>query len=1376
MANTTILPRPLPGKTKSSRDKTFVHVPATMTRRVLKSAGESLRLHQFFENTCDRTPGAVALVCGPDRLSYADLDARANRLGNYLVRLGIRPGDRVGLLLERSVDTYAALLAVLKCGAAYVPLDPTLPPDRLAFIAEDSALNLLLTTVSFQAAVAGMSCRLLDLDAASPAVELESDSRPAVADEGDSLGYINYTSGTTGRPKGVMVNHSSICNLLEVCLPLYGVTARDRVYQGMTFSFDFSIEEVWHTWGTGATLVAGPNDHRRFGPGLADFLDEHRVTVLCCTPTLLAALERDVPTLHTLILGGEGCPPDLVKRRSRAGLRILNTYGLTETTVTCSWTEMDPDRPVTIGKPLPTYTMYVLDEELRPLPTGEVGELYVGGPGVALGYVNRPELTAERFLPDPFTTDRPGAKLYKTGDLGRINADGDVECLGRIDSQIKIRGYRIELSEIEAVLLECPEVANAIVAPLKEDGVVTNLAAYVTLRSPTDDQAALKRRLNAAMSQRLPRTVVPSFIEVIDAIPTLPSGKADRSRLPVPAAARPVDTDRAAPARAEGADAIERGILEVYRALLGFDGVGRDDSFFELGGHSMMAAQAVSRFRQVPELAALTIRDLYEYPTAAALAARVRGRAEAHTQAPAAPEDGPRPPHQASRRQFLAVATAQTLVILTVLIGGGFIAYGMLYGLYQVYLALSAATPYWFGLMAGGAVVLAPVGFVATVAAGVLVKWLVVGRIREGNHPVWGWGYFRWWLSNFLLAPLHSVAGGFVGTPLAPFFYRLAGARIGKRVYLGVALGDPDLVTIEDGASVAETATLGTHGLEGGELHLRRVHVGKDAFVGAQAMVSGGARLGDGAKLHPLSNLIEGTVAPEGSEWRGSPAVPVEPGTTELSRLLRRHEEQARPEDGWRSVGDALRFGVLSVLYGYALTLIFLVPWALEIVLLYALGVRLDSVASFNLAVLLPATFLFAAIRFAGGLAGLLAGKWLLTGRARAATIPLKSHEYLRRWLCGRLMGALVSPTGYRPICETLLMPVFCRWLGMRVGRNVEMSDAVGFQPDLVTLGDGATLADGVVLGAPVVYRGRMTLGHVRVGDRSFLGNGALMPITTPELGANSLVGVLSIPPDQAAAGTDWLGSPPMRLPNRKHWSGHDARTFNPPKGLIAARALCNVFKIVLPGALVEIIFWVIFKLGLLAVLALGAVGALPVIPLLVLGGTLATLALPVVLKWALLGRFRRGERFLWSFWMWRTETVLEVKLLVMSFYAPLLNGTPWLAMFFRAHGARIGRQVCILGGYVVEEDLTTVGDHATVEGVLQTHLFEDRVMKLGTTEVGEGASIGNSIVLYDSRVGAGTRLGDLSLVMKNETLLPGRRYRGLPAENVEPQQGRRVD
>src|SRR5262249_26064471 len=324
-----------------------------------------------------------------------------------------------------------------------VPLDPSFPAERIVFIAEDAALALLLTTSDFGTTVADVRCPVLPLDKAAVEVAAEGPVRRFVSDAADTLCSIIYTSGTTGRPKGVAVTHRSICNFITACSPIYGVTAGDRVYQGMTLAFDFSVEEVWPAFHAGATVVAGPTDHRRLGAGLTEFLIEQEITVLACVPTLLATVDRDVPTLRTLLVGGEACPADLVKRWSRPGRRMLNTYGPTETTVTATWCELLPNRPVTIGKPLPSYPGHILDAHLRAVTPGELGEICIGGRGVARGYVNRPDLTASRFVPDRFA-ERPGSRLYRTGDLGRLTQDGDIEFSGRIDSQVKIRGYRIE--------------------------------------------------------------------------------------------------------------------------------------------------------------------------------------------------------------------------------------------------------------------------------------------------------------------------------------------------------------------------------------------------------------------------------------------------------------------------------------------------------------------------------------------------------------------------------------------------------------------------------------------------------------------------------------------------------------------------------------------------------------------------------------------------------------------------------------------------------------------------------------------------------------------------------------------------------------------
>ncbi|MER6902125.1 amino acid adenylation domain-containing protein, partial [Amycolatopsis sp. NPDC000740] len=319
-----------------------------------------------------------------------------------------------------------------------------------------------------------------------------SPARPRLWPAEDEVCYVIYTSGSTGRPKGVAVSQASICNFIGVVADIYGVRRTDRVYQGMTIAFDFSIEEVWPTWAAGATLVAGPVGADRIGSGLADFLERRRVTVLYCVPTVLATVDRDLPGIRTLLVGGEACPAELVQRWSRPGRRMLNTYGPTEATVTATWCELLPGRPVTIGRALPSYRIRLLDERRRPVPDGAVGEICIGGPGVALGYLNRPDLTADRFLDDPRITG--GGRLYRTGDLGRVLPGGEIEYLGRADSEVKIRGHRIDLQEIESVLMEHAEVAVAAVAP-HPAAPTEDLVAYLAFTRGGHDRDAIVARL-----------------------------------------------------------------------------------------------------------------------------------------------------------------------------------------------------------------------------------------------------------------------------------------------------------------------------------------------------------------------------------------------------------------------------------------------------------------------------------------------------------------------------------------------------------------------------------------------------------------------------------------------------------------------------------------------------------------------------------------------------------------------------------------------------------------------------------------------------------------------------------------------------------------
>ena len=571
-----------------------------------------VRLQQFFERTAVERPSATAVLDEDRALTYRDLDQRANQLAHHLRRAGIGPGRRVGILLNRSWRTYAALLGALKAGATFVPIDPASPRDRVEYIAGDAGLDVLLTTSDLLPATADVSCRVVPLDVEQSQVDAAPVSTPPLDLAGDPPCYVIYTSGSSGRPKGVAVAHSSICNFIDVVPRVYDVRPSDRVYQGMTISFDFSIEEIWPTFATGATLVVGPSDSRRLGAELADFLDEKQVTLFYCVPTLLATIPRDLPTVRMLYVGGEACPAGLVERWSRPGRRMLNTYGPTEATVTATWGELFPGKPVTIGRPLPTYSVVLLDEQQRPVARGEVGEICIGGPGVAIGYVGLPEKTADRFVRHPLAP--AGGRLYRTGDLGRIDANGEIVYLGRADDEVKIRGHRVDLGEIENVLLEDAEVESAVAALVPVAGS-DQLVSYVTRRdgaaAPED---ALLARLQTQVKRRLPDYMVPAYLEVLDALPTMPSGKVDRAKLPKPTGRRMLGGDGAVVA-ADGDTEVR--LRAVWAEVLGLEPAELSvtaDFFTDLGGHSLLAATAVSLMRERGVGRSPAVRDLYGQP------------------------------------------------------------------------------------------------------------------------------------------------------------------------------------------------------------------------------------------------------------------------------------------------------------------------------------------------------------------------------------------------------------------------------------------------------------------------------------------------------------------------------------------------------------------------------------------------------------------------------------------------------------------------------------------------------------------------------------------------------------------------------------------
>jgi len=620
-------------------------------------------VHQLIAERAARAPDAVAVEFHDQRLTYAELERRANQLGHYLRRLGVGPGVPVGICVERSPEMVVGFLGVLKAGGAYLPLDPTYPRERLAFMLDDARVPVLLAQENLVPALPASGARVVCLDggwaevaaggAEGPDGLHGPDGRDGGVTPGD-LAYIIYTSGSTGRPKGTLLAHRGLSSLVTAGAGLYGVAAASRMLQFASPCFDASVWECFTALACGATLVLAASGDLRDPAALARLLAEKRVTVALLPPPMLGQLPLDAgPALETLVVGGEACPPALAA--AWAGrVRLINAYGPTEATVIATaWpvpAGFDGARPLPIGRCVPNARVYVLDRNLQPVPVGVPGELCVGGVGVALGYLNRPELTAERFVRDPWS-DAAGARLYRTGDLARHLPDGNIEFLGRIDHQVKVRGFRIELGEIEAVLGQHPAVREALVVAQDAPGGKRLVAYFIPATGEAAGSTApASGDLRAFLAARLPEYMIPSAFVTLDAFPLTPGGKVDRRALPAPEAARTGETGAFAAPRTP----VEELLCAAWAEVLGLERVSAADDFFELGGHSLLATQVISRIREAMGVD-LPLRVAFEARTVTALAAAVESarRAARGLQAPPilpVPRDGPLPPSFAQKR------------------------------------------------------------------------------------------------------------------------------------------------------------------------------------------------------------------------------------------------------------------------------------------------------------------------------------------------------------------------------------------------------------------------------------------------------------------------------------------------------------------------------------------------------------------------------------------------------------------------------------------------------------------------------------------------------------------------------------------------------
>ncbi len=1319
------------------------------------SPGE--RLEHLFEQRCDATPDKIAVDADGAVVTFAHLDAAANRLARHLVASGVTSGARVALLLDDPVQTYVGMLGVLKAGAAYVPLDRAFPPDRVAYVVGDAGVGTVLTLSHLRGNVGEVGAALLCLDEAGAQIAACDGTRLAARAGGhaDPLAYVIYTSGSTGRPKGVAIEHASIVNFVRVAAEVYGVRPDDRMYQGLTMAFDFSVEEIWVPWVAGATLVPKPAGASLLGIELHEFLTRRRVTAMCCVPTLLATLEEDLPGLRFLLVSGEACPHDLIVRWHRPGRRFLNVYGPTEATVTATWTVVDPDLPMTIGVPLPTYSVVVLDPDDpgRALPFGEVGEIGIGGVGLATGYLNRDDLTAQAFIPD--FLDIPGnaaGRIYRTGDLGRVTSGGEIEYHGRIDLQVKIRGYRIELTEIESVMLQVPGVAQAVVDTYEPVPGVSELVGYYTLRTGLD--RCPEDRLLAHLKDHLPPYMVPAYLERLAVIPMTTSDKADRKKLPAPTGRR---SSSGALDHIEPATPTERVLADLLARTLGVDRVSAIADFFaDLGANSLLMARFAARVRDETTLPPIAMRDVYLHPTVTALA---------HLADAAAPSAGRVVPTEVTRAgtlRYLGCGALQMLIFWGVLsgvfvlesLGLGWVQGGSTFlELWQRAALLTSATFAGFFVLSVGA------------------KWLLIGRWTPQEFPLWGARYLRFWVVRQILR-LNPLAT-FVGSPLYNLYLRALGARIGPGAVV-LTRSIPvctDLITIGSGTVVRKDTLLNGYRAVGGRIQTGPVSIGVDAVVGDHSVIDIGASVGDRAQLGHASSLQSGQSIPDGESWHGSPA-----RVCEVDYRLVGPAPCGRLRRFSYAVWQLVNMLVLSVPLGLAVavTLLQRVPLLAE---LSGSGAAVSGSPAFYLEALadVAAAFLLA----------------IAVGLAFTGTVPRLLHRGLREDVVYRLYG--VRYWLYRAVSRSTNSRFFCnlfgdssailhyfRYLGYGFARPLVQSGSnFGLEvkhenPYLTSVGSATMISDGLSFMNAEFSSTSFRLRRVALGERNFLGNGIALP-PGARIGDNCLLATKVMVPLHGRVRSDvgLLGSPAFEIPR----SVQRDRVFdNLASGDERRRRLRakNRHNTVTAAMFLVTRLAELYGVALIGLLAFGGsvhwgIWAAAFAPAAVVG---YSIGLHLLLERAVMSFRAMTPRFcsIYEPYFWRHERFWKIS---SGAYLTMFDGTPMKNLLWRAFGVRIGRKVFDDGCGMPEKTLVTIGDHACLNAgsIVQAHSLEDGAFKSDRVVIGSGVTLGpNAFVHYGVTVHDGAVLDADAFLMKGQDVPAFTRWQGNPAaETREP-------
>ncbi|MGA7053344.1 MAG: Pls/PosA family non-ribosomal peptide synthetase [Mycobacterium sp.] len=1282
-------------------------IPAQYT---LSAAAPNPRtLIDIIYETAARYPDAAAIDDGTVQLTYSELIGDIEASVEWLAARGIGRGDRIGIRMPSgSYALYVAILATLATGAAYVPVDADDPGERAELVFGEAGVVAVITETGLMRGPGS------------------SRGWQATAPLARDDAWIIFTSGSTGTPKGVAVTHRNAAAFVDAEAQLFlrdnPIGPGDRVLAGLSVAFDASCEEMWLAWRHGACLVPAPRSLVRSGMDLGPWLVTRDVTVVSTVPALASLWPAEaLEAVRLLIFGGEACPPELAERLAVDGREVWNTYGPTEATVVACAAILTGGGPISIGLPLPGWDLAVVDADGLPVSYGDVGELVIGGVGLARYLDN--DKDAEKYAPMPTLG---WERAYRSGDLVRMEREGLFFC-GRSDDQVKVGGRRIELGEVDSALVHLPGVSGGATAVRHTTTGTPLLVGYLVSADPSFDIATARKLL----AEQLPAALVPRLVQV-DELPTRTSGKVDRDALPWP----PPGGAAEETANLEGTAGWLAGL---WRDLLGVfetDSVtGPEADFFALGGGSLTAAQLVATLRtQYPQV---TVADLYDHPRLGSLAGFL---------------DELDPPLEVTERVVLPtprltqavqillsvpLATLAALPWLTWLALGNNVARAL------NVVPWTVAVNWWLIVLAF-ALFVTPLG---RMGIAVLFARMLLSNVKPGTYRRGGSVHLRVWFVEHLTEA--CGAQNLAGAPWLVYFARALGANIGKGVDLHSMPPVTGLLTLGHRSAVEPEVDLSGHWIDGDAFLVGEITVGDDATVGARTTLLPGAIVGKNADVAPGSGVRD--KIKNGQYWKGSPA--------EKSGRVNHPWPDERPprKSHWVPV-----YGLTSLLLG-ALPLVAVASG------LAVIGVAVHRTHRLSQAVLpaLSWTPMAALAAFAVyALLTVIAMRALSLG-LREGYHPVRSRIGWQLWATERLMDA--ARNYLFPVYASLLTPTWLRLLGAKVGRGTEISTVL-LTPKFAVIEDGAFLADDTMVASYELGGGWIYAAKTTVGRRAFLGNSGIAQPgrRVPEDG---LVAVLSATPPKSKRGSSWLGSPPMRL-RRRPAEADVATTYDPPLRLKVMRAVVETFR------LLPVIVTVAIGLAVLG--ALQALARIFGIWWAALCGGLVLLAagaiaggITVAAKWLVVGRIKAGEFPLWSSFVWRNEVAdTFVETLAAPWFARAASGTPIMNMWLRALGARVRRGAWSETYWLPEPDLVTLGKGATVNRgcVVQTHLFHDRIMRMDTVVLESGATLGpHCVALPAARLGSGATVGPASLVVRGDEVPSSTRWQGNPIRPWNP-------